>query len=69
MVAFGVLLYLLFFLLVLYFYNKRGGRSLQELIERGAHEHVIVHQILAQHPRGGRWREFKEWLKKGQGPR
>ena len=46
MVAFGMLLYLFFYLLMLCFPNRREGRLLQELIERGVREHVIVQQIL-----------------------
>jgi hypothetical protein len=61
-VASGYLLYLLTAALLALFWRHRRGQSLDDLLARATHEHHRVHRVLAQHPRGGTWREHRDWM-------
>ncbi len=44
------------------FWRHARGRSLDGLLERATHHHHRVHRVIAAHPVGGRWREYKQWM-------
>jgi hypothetical protein len=57
--ASGYLLYLATLALLALFWRHRRGQSLDQLLARATHEHHRVHRVLAQHPQGGTWREYR----------
>ena len=59
---FGEILYLILLWLAVKFWRKRAGRNLDELISDGGHEHHHVHRVIAQHPKGGTWRQHLAWM-------
>jgi len=62
MATLGWLLYVMLAVLLYYFWTKVRGYSYDDLLERATHEHHQVHAVLAKHPRGGSWAEYKRWL-------
>ena len=60
---FGLILYLVAAALVLMFWLKRGGLSLDGLLACNEREHHHVHRVIAGHPLGGSWKEHKQWLR------
>ena len=63
MIDFGMFLYALLVALAIMFWRAVRGRSLDELIERGSHDHHEVHRVIDKHPIGGSWREHKLWMR------
>lgn len=63
MTAFGILLYLLAVGLGFLIWRQIAGASMDELFERGVDEHHRVQQVMAEHPRGGSWREHGKWMR------
>ena len=62
MIDFGYFLYAMVVVLVVMFWRARRGQSLDDLIERGSHDHHHVHRVIGKHPIGGSWREHKHWM-------
>jgi hypothetical protein len=60
---FGVILYLVVVALALMFWLKRGGLSLDGLLERSEHDHHHVHRVIVKQPLGGSWKEHKQWMR------
>ncbi len=58
----GWLLYGVLAALLYYFWTKVRGASLDDLLERANSEHHRVHAVLAKHPKGGAWAEYKRWM-------
>ncbi len=58
----GWLLYVALAGLLTYFWSKVRGCSLDDLLERATLDHHRVHDVLAEHPRGGAWAEYKGWM-------
>jgi len=44
------------------FWVRMRGRSLGDLLARAEREHRRVHAVLAEHPRGGRWADYRAWM-------
>ena len=44
------------------FGRRLYGKTLEQIFEETEREHIRVHSVLAQHPRGGTWAEYKRWL-------
>lgn len=73
----GLILYLLVVPILYGMWQRTRGLSFEELLERSAREHELVHRVLAEHPLGGTWSEFQAWLGQseqrhigtGEGPR
>ena len=63
MTYFGEILYFLLFALLLLFWRKRSGLSLDGLLERSERDHHHVHRVATNHPHGGTWTEHKQWMK------
>ena len=59
----GYLLYLVVAGLLVLFWRHLRGVSFDGLLARAATEHHHVHRVLAKHPEGGTWREYRDWLK------
>ncbi|MDH3194758.1 MAG: hypothetical protein OEL78_00445 [Hyphomicrobiales bacterium] len=58
----GWLLYVVFAGLLAFFWTKVRGSCFDDLLDRAAREHHRVHGVLAKHPRGGAWAEYKSWM-------
>lgn len=63
MAELGWLLYVILAALLLYFWSNVRGCSFDELLERATLEHHRVHKVLAKHPSGGTWAEYKRWMR------
>ncbi len=59
---FGKGLYLIFFALVFWFIYRAHGRGLGRLVEDNHRAHKRVHHTLEEHPEGGTWRQYKQWM-------
>ena len=59
---FGKGLYLIFFALVFWFVRRAHGRGLGRLVEDNHRAHKRVHRTLEEHPKGGTWRQYKQWM-------
>ena len=59
MAASGWIVYVLLLVLLLMFWRKARGRSLDDLIAHGAADHHHVHRVLAKHPRGATWKNHQ----------
>ena len=59
---FGKGLYLIFFALVFWFVHRARGRGLGRLVEDNHRAHERVHHTLEEHPEGGTWRQYKQWM-------
>jgi len=62
MAELGWLLYVVLAVLLYYFWTKVRGCSPDDLLERATHDHHRVHDVLAKHPQGGSWAEYKRWM-------
>jgi hypothetical protein len=63
MADFGWLLYVVLGALLFYFWRRVRGASFDELLERQHEEHVAVHKVLHDHPKGGDYADYKRWSK------
>ncbi len=52
----GWIVYVLLAALLLMFWRKARGRSLDALMAQGARDHHHVHRVLAKHPAGATWK-------------
>ncbi len=59
----GFLLYLVVAALLVLFWQHVRGLSFDALLARAAKQHHHVHRMLAKHPDGGTWREYREWMR------
>lgn len=62
----GVVLYLLAVAIAFVFWRKVRGRSLDDLLVRSGERHRRVHRVLARHPGGGTWQEFRAWMREDE---
>jgi len=62
MAAPGWLLYVVFAGLLAFFWTKVRGSSFDDLLNRASRDHHRVHDVLAKHPQGGTWAEYKSWM-------
>lgn len=62
-VASGYLLYLVVAALLALFWRHRRGKSVDELLARATRDHHHVHRVLARHPHGGTWQDYREWMR------
>ena len=60
---FGWLLIVLLAAELALFWKHRGGRSLDELLERDLALHHQVHRVLKKHPAGGTWQQYLAWMR------
>jgi len=58
----GPILYVLLFAILLVFWWRTRRQSLGDLLERATRDHHHVHDVLAKHPRGGTWKDYKRWM-------
>ncbi len=56
-------LYGVLVVILLYFWLQVRGASLDDLLERQHDEHVKVHKVLKDHPKGGAWSDVKRWMR------
>ena len=59
----GFPLYVLVAALLALFLRQVHGQSFDDLLVRAARDHHHVHRVLAKHPQGGCWQEYKDWLR------
>ncbi len=59
----GIFLYGLLLILVLALWRPMRSETLARLIERSEAEHHLVLAVIAEHTRGGTWKQFSEWLR------
>jgi len=52
----------LFVGIVVLMWTRMRGKSIDDLLAEGSAEHHRVHDVLARHPRGGSWREYRQWM-------
>lgn len=64
----GALLYVLLAGIVLLFWRESRGQSLSDLLDQDIHSHHLVQKVLAKHPHGGTWRQYRQWLAEAQKP-
>jgi hypothetical protein len=57
----GAILYLLLAAIFLLFWRKSRGKSLPDLLKQEAQTHHITQKVMAKHPYGGTWRQFRQW--------
>lgn len=48
--------------ILIYFWWQVRAASMDALLARATREHHRVHAVLARHPRGGTWRQYRRWL-------
>ncbi len=60
---FSWLLFILLAALLALFWKRRGGLSLDELLERDTALHHQVHRVLKKHPAGGTWSQYQAWMR------
>jgi len=54
-------LYVVLAILLVYFWWQVRGASFDALLKRAEREHHAVHKVLAKHPRGGAWGDYRRW--------
>lgn len=62
MIASGIILYPLLLAILILFWRRTRGRSFRDLLEQDARTHHLVQRVLAKHPHGGNWREYRRWM-------
>ena len=62
MIYVGVVLYALLFLLLVLFWSKARGMSLDDLLAKNEEDHHHVHRVIKKQPLGGAWREHQQWM-------
>ncbi len=60
----GWILYVLFAGMMIAFWRKAGGRKMEALFEESHRHHTRVLGVLSKHPRGGSWRQHRQWMVK-----
>jgi hypothetical protein len=60
--AAGIVLYGLLVALLIAFWRRMRGKSMEDLLAESADEHHHVHRVLAKHPGGGDWPNHKRWM-------
>lgn len=63
MVLFGVALYLLLLILVVWFVKCAWGKSIRDLFAEDAHHHHRILAVNGKYPGGGTWSQHQAWLK------
>ena len=63
MTIFGAGLYLILLILVVWFYSRARGKSLDDLFAENDHDHHHVHAVIDIYPRGGTWSQYQGWMK------
>jgi hypothetical protein len=48
--------------ILILFWRKSRGRSLRDLLEQDAHTHHIIQKVMAKHPEGGTWQQYRQWI-------
>ncbi len=59
----GYLLYLVVTALLVLFWRHLRGLSFEALLARAETRHHHVHRVLAKHPEGGAWRDYRDWMR------
>lgn len=62
MIIYGYIIYVLLAAILWAFWKKVRGQSFQKLIQQSAIEHHQIQELHKNHPHGGTWGEFNEWL-------
>ncbi|NIR59435.1 MAG: hypothetical protein GWO02_07890 [Gammaproteobacteria bacterium] len=57
----GAWLYLVLAVILGEMWRRVRGRSFEQVLTERTAEHHRVQRALAEHPRGGSWREFRRW--------
>ncbi len=60
----GWVLYVLFAGLMIVFWRQAGARNLEALFEESHRHHTRVLGVIWKHPRGGSWRQHRQWMDK-----
>lgn len=58
----GAILYLLLVAILILFWYKSRGKSLRQLLEQDIQTHHLIQKIIAAHPHGGTWRQYRQWM-------
>lgn len=66
MIYSGEILYVLLGAIVVLFWWKKRHLSFDELLERNVRDHHHVYRVHLKHPRGGTWKEHKQWMAEEQ---
>jgi len=53
---------LLLVAMAVYMGRRLWGKSFDELFADQEREHHHVHRVLARHPHGGNWTDFRRWM-------
>ncbi|MDH3688754.1 MAG: hypothetical protein OEU36_04650 [Gammaproteobacteria bacterium] len=59
----GYLLYPLTGLIVWLMWRQARGKTFDDLLDKSAQKHKQVHEVFAEHPDGGSWKRFQQWMK------
>ena len=60
----GWVLYVLFAGLMIVFWRLAGARKMEALFEESHRHHTRVLGVIGKHPRGGSWRQHRQWMDK-----
>jgi len=63
MTDFGWILFVVFAAELALFWKHGGGRSMDALLERDMALHHRVHRVLKEHPAGGTWKQYQDWMR------
>ncbi|MFQ5938265.1 MAG: hypothetical protein ACE5LB_17825 [Acidiferrobacterales bacterium] len=66
MIESGWIIYVLLAVLLYLFWRQVRGMSFNDLLDRSAREHHHVLKVIGKHPKGGSWREHKQWMRAGE---
>ena len=65
----GAILYFLVVAIIILFWRKSRGKSLHDLLRQDTYTHHTVQKVMAKHPHGGTWRQYRQWKADEEGPR
>lgn len=64
MIESGWIVYVLLAVILLVFWRKTRGLSLDQLLERSAREHHDVLDYHKAHPQGASWSHHRDWMRR-----
>jgi hypothetical protein len=62
MFTFGIVVYVILALLVIMFWRRARGRSLEEIFAQSEADHHGVNDVHAAYPLGGTWKQHLQWM-------
>ena len=62
----GFLLYPMMLIILGFMWRNVRGMTIEQIVDKSAHEHHMINHIFQQHPAGGDWNEFQMWIDQHQ---